>query len=242
LRAPVYGITVTNPGPQTSVVGHPVTLQVQGSDSGGSALAYSASGLPAGLSINGSTGFISGTPTSPGGSTVTIGAADGFANSGSTQFSWTVTQPASSGPAPATPSSTPPRHPTVSGASLAGVSNRNAKLKFTINAGANAPAVSGATVSLPSGLSFGKVSKKALARDVAVSGVKFNVRLAGGRLRITFAHAMRHASVTVSSALLRVSGALAGKVRRHSVKRLMISVKAVDASGLATTILVSLKV
>jgi hypothetical protein len=56
------------------------------SDSGGAALTYSASGLPAGLSINSSTGLISGTPTTAGTYSVTVTATDTIGASGSTSF------------------------------------------------------------------------------------------------------------------------------------------------------------
>ena len=56
-------VTVTNPGPQSSTVGTAVSLQIQATDSAsGQTLTYSATGLPAGLSIS-SSGLISGTPT-----------------------------------------------------------------------------------------------------------------------------------------------------------------------------------
>jgi hypothetical protein len=85
-------VSVTNPGSQSSKVGTAVSLQIHASDSAsGQTLAYSASGLPAGLSINSSSGLISGTPTSAGSSTVTVTAKDGTGASGSTSFGWSVT-------------------------------------------------------------------------------------------------------------------------------------------------------
>jgi hypothetical protein len=84
-------VTVTNPGNQTSTVGTAVSLQIKASDSAsGQTLAYSATGLPAGLSINASTGVISGTPTTASTSTVTVTAQDTTGASGSTSFTWTV--------------------------------------------------------------------------------------------------------------------------------------------------------
>ncbi|WP_441251643.1 putative Ig domain-containing protein [Kitasatospora sp. McL0602] len=81
-------VTVTNPGAQNSKGSSPVSLQVYGSDSAGNALTYSATGLPAGLTIS-STGLITGTPTTAGASTVTVTATSGTAT-GSTTFTWTV--------------------------------------------------------------------------------------------------------------------------------------------------------
>jgi serine protease len=84
-------VTVTSPGNQTSTVGTPVSLQIQASDSAsGQTLSYSASGLPAGLSINSSSGLISGTPTTAGTSSVTVTASDTTGASGSASFTWTV--------------------------------------------------------------------------------------------------------------------------------------------------------
>ena len=84
-------VTVTNPGSQTGTVGTPASLQIQASDSAsGQTLSYSATGLPAGLSLNSSTGLISGTPTTAASYAVTVTAKDGTGAAGSASFSWTI--------------------------------------------------------------------------------------------------------------------------------------------------------
>ena len=87
-------VTVTNPGSQTGFVGTAASLQISASDSAsGQTLTYSASGLPAGLSINSSSGLISGTPTTAGSSNVTVTATDTTGASGSATFTWTISAP-----------------------------------------------------------------------------------------------------------------------------------------------------
>jgi len=84
-------VTVTNPGSQTGKVGTAASLQISATDSAsGQTLTYSATGLPAGLSINASTGLISGTPTASGSSSVTVTAKDTTGATGTTSFTWTV--------------------------------------------------------------------------------------------------------------------------------------------------------
>ena len=84
-------VTVTNPGSQSGTVGTAASLQVHASDSAaGQTLAYAASGLPAGLSINSATGLISGTPTTAGTYSATVTATDTTGVSGSAAFTWTV--------------------------------------------------------------------------------------------------------------------------------------------------------
>ncbi|NKZ05265.1 M4 family metallopeptidase [Actinomadura latina] len=84
---------VTNPGNQTSTVGTAVNLAVQASDPNGQTLSYSATGLPAGLSIGASSGVISGTPTTAGSSTVTVTAKNTSGLTGTATFTWTVNPP-----------------------------------------------------------------------------------------------------------------------------------------------------
>jgi Putative Ig domain len=84
-------VTVTSPGNQTGTVGTAVSLQIHASDSAsGQTLTYSATGLPAGLSINSSTGLISGTPTTAATNSVTVTAKDTTNASGSASFTWTI--------------------------------------------------------------------------------------------------------------------------------------------------------
>lgn len=83
-------VTIPNPGSQTTTAGTPVSLQVHAIDSDGGALAYTASGLPAGLSINQGSGLITGTPTTAGTTNVTVIAIDASGPSNSTSFTWTI--------------------------------------------------------------------------------------------------------------------------------------------------------
>jgi hypothetical protein len=84
-------VTVTNPGNQTGTVGTAVSLQIHATDSAsGQTLTYGATGLPTGLSINSSSGLISGTPSTAGTFSVTVTAQDTTGASGSASFTWTI--------------------------------------------------------------------------------------------------------------------------------------------------------
>ncbi|MGW6912877.1 M4 family metallopeptidase [Kitasatospora sp. NPDC054939] len=86
----VQGVSVTNPGTQNTLVNKAASLQIQATSTNPGALAYSATGLPAGLSINASTGLISGTPTEVGTSSVTVKVTDSTGASSTASFSWQV--------------------------------------------------------------------------------------------------------------------------------------------------------
>ena len=88
-------ITVTGPGPQSGASGSPITpVQVVASDSSPTAtLAYGATGLPTGLSIDPASGLISGTPTTSGAFPVTVTVSDGAGSATPTSFTWTLTNP-----------------------------------------------------------------------------------------------------------------------------------------------------
>jgi FKBP-type peptidyl-prolyl cis-trans isomerase len=93
-------VTVTSPGNQTSAEGTAINLPITATDgASGATLAYSATGLPGGLSINSSTGLISGTVAASAAAsspyTVVVTASDGTHSPGTATFTWTVSSPVS---------------------------------------------------------------------------------------------------------------------------------------------------
>lgn len=81
--------SLTNPGSQYSTAGEPTSLQLTGSDAEGQALTYSATGLPPGLSLMASTGYISGSGITAGNYSVSVTASDGVLSS-SQSFTWAM--------------------------------------------------------------------------------------------------------------------------------------------------------
>jgi PKD repeat protein len=83
---------LTQPANQTSPMNATITLQLIASDPDGDALTYSATGLPASLTVNAATGLIAGTlvSNSVGTHTVTATVSDGKLSASQT-FTWAVT-------------------------------------------------------------------------------------------------------------------------------------------------------
>ena len=93
-------VTVTNPGNQATAAGTAVSLPIHATDSAsGQTLTYSATGLPAGLSIS-TAGLITGTPTTTGTATVSITAKDATGATGNAAFTWNVNNSNSGAPPP----------------------------------------------------------------------------------------------------------------------------------------------
>ena len=87
--------SLSSPGTQSSMRGSIVTLTPTAFDADGDALTWSASGLPAGLSINSSTGQISGTvfSTAATSSAVSLLVTDAGGLTASASFTWNTTAP-----------------------------------------------------------------------------------------------------------------------------------------------------
>ncbi|MDQ0910664.1 Zn-dependent metalloprotease [Streptomyces canus] len=90
ITVPSTGVTVTNPGSQSTTVGTAVSLQVSASSTNSGSLTYAATGLPTGLSISSSTGLISGTPTTAGSYSTTVTVTYSTGATGTASFTWTV--------------------------------------------------------------------------------------------------------------------------------------------------------
>ena len=95
--------SLDNPGILSSTIGEPTFLQLTASDPEGRPLIYSAIGLPPGLSLMESTGYISGSGTTAGSHEVSVTASDGVLSS-SQSFTWEMSP---SGAPPAEPEPEP---------------------------------------------------------------------------------------------------------------------------------------
>ncbi len=135
-------VAIFSPGAQTSAVGSSVYLQMQGEDTCTGTLSYKAAGLPAGLSLNSSTGVISGTATTAGTSTVTVTGTDTTGPTGSATFTWTVGSVTGNTVTVTNPGS------------QTGTVGTAASLQITATDSASGQALTYSTTGLPAGLSI----------------------------------------------------------------------------------------
>jgi subtilase family serine protease len=84
-------VSLTVPGAQSWTTARSVSLAASATSAKHAALSFSATGLPAGVQINPSSGAITGTPTQGGGFTATVTALDADGGTQSRSFTATVT-------------------------------------------------------------------------------------------------------------------------------------------------------
>ena len=126
---------ITSGAPTTATEGTPYTFPV--TSTGTPDATYTATGLPAGLSIDATTGVISGTPTTPGTSTVTITASNGTSPDDTSVVTITVRAPApvpTATPTPTAPAVAPtgtPSGPAGAGGGGGGTGQPTGELAFT---------------------------------------------------------------------------------------------------------------
>ncbi|MGG7307922.1 ice-binding family protein [Curtobacterium sp. AB451] len=125
--------TITSGTPTAATAGTPYSFSVTAT--GSPAPTYSDGGtLPPGLTINPTTGVISGTPTTPGTTTVTITADNGTAPADTETYVLTVRAPAvvpSPSATPTAPTSSAPAVPVAAGSGGGGSGTSPAELAFT---------------------------------------------------------------------------------------------------------------
>jgi hypothetical protein len=213
-------IALTNPGSQRSTLGSTVSLQIRAADTRGAAVSYSAAGLPAGLSINASSGKIAGRPRRIGTSTVTVSVSVPAGTQAQTSFAWTIQG-----------------NPGLSHVSLASVGASRPRLSFTVAAGRGAPQVKTITVALPRGLSFSRSRSGVSVTGVGRRRLRFSVSLQHGALVIKLRRTSRQAQVTIAYPRVRASRGLVA----HHAGRVRLTVRVTDALQLTTPLTARVK-
>jgi hypothetical protein len=222
-------IALTSPGNQSGIVGRSVRLRIHASGHNGGPPTYRARGLPPGLSIDRSSGLISGTPTAAGRSIVTITASEAGVPSATARFAWTIQAAV-----------------TVSHGSLSGVDKHKPALSFTLVAAGRAASITTIVIRLPPGLSFAKTPQR------LSSGI--GVKASGGR-RLSFNWTLNHSAitftlhttapslrVTFSGGALAVTDNLARAVARHRQRALSVAVSAITSRHTTTRLALKLSI
>jgi hypothetical protein len=216
-------IALANPGAQRSIVNATVSLQIKADDTHGAAVSFSASGLPAGLSIS-SSGKVTGRPRHIGTSTVTVTASDPAGTVAGTSFAWTIQS-----------------NPTLSHVSLTRVGTHRPRLSFTLAAGRDAPQLKTVTVALPPGLSFSKSHATVSLTGVGNRHLRFTVSLQHGTLVLKLKRTSAQVHVTIGYPRIRASDGLASGVAGHRSSRMTLTVRATDALKLTTRLTTRVK-
>jgi subtilase family serine protease len=209
---------VANPGSQKATVGKSVSVRLRTLGAVSGRVTWHASRLPPGLSISSSTGRISGKPRRVGIYSVAVSAtAQGIALREAV-FKWTVAG-----------------LPSISQASLTGVGARRPTLSLSVASGSFAPALKTVAIAVPTGLQFAARKGSVSVTGAGAKRVKFSSRVVRGRLQITLASPQAKIALRIRYAAISSTSGLAGRVRSHSVRTLLVTVTATDTARHAST-------
>jgi hypothetical protein len=128
----------------------------------------------------------------------------------------------------------------VSRASIAGVSRRAPRIRFTVTAGADSPRLTSVSITLPRGLRF---DARGLAGHVVVGGRRPHGRVAvrPGVLTIRLTRGARRVTVRIGGPALSASASLTRSVRRRRAGRVTLALRIRDGAGNASTLRVRLR-
>ncbi len=178
-------ITVAKPANQTTTKGVAAAqfiASATNSNPAYSAFTWSATALPAGISINASTGLISGTPTTvKSATTVTLKATDTTGASGSNTFSWTVVTTTVAVSAIAQQSN--PRGTAVAAVKPTAIDNNPALTTFTWSA-TGLP--TGLVINTATGVIGGTISATATKKTYSVVVTAKDANLASGTAKFSW--------------------------------------------------------
>jgi subtilase family serine protease len=177
---------ITNPGSQRSAAQSTVSLRLRASDVHGAVVRFRSLGLPTGLSLNQSTGRISGRSKHPGTYRVIVAAVDGQAAVAAARFTWTVGNATR-----------------ILDPSLTGTAHDRPQLTFTVAAGRGSPALRSLTITMPKELVLTSTRGVGLASGSTRPG--FTDYTVDGALVITLRRALGRVRVTLSYPGLRVA-------------------------------------
>jgi subtilase family serine protease len=218
--APPPAVTLTPPGSQSGQVKTAARLQLHAADSDNLALTYAASGLPRGLSINRSTGLVSGKPTTPGRFTVRITVTDARGSSTSRSFVWTI-----SGRARVTSSVIRPGEHSA------------ASLTFSAVDGSFGSGIEDILISSPRGAHFSR-GRATLKRSLSLAGAhETHVRVPffyRGQLLARLTGPTRSLKLKVSASELTLSSSMAKALRSGRERSVRLTITLIDASGVST--------
>jgi subtilase family serine protease len=206
-------LRLPSPPPQRIAVHSTVSLRLHATDARGAAITYGAHGLPPGLSLNQSSGRITGSPRRTGIFNVGLAAQDADGSTASATFRITVGAASK-----------------LSRVSLTGVAQRLPVLSFRVTSGRNAPAVSRLSVSLPSYLQLASTRGVHITAR-GVRRVRFVARLSHGALALRLRRTLTELSVKLSAPQLRVLTRRLPRARSHSRTRPKVGLKVTDAAG-----------